>query len=153
MFRVLKDSSEATNEFITGLLIGCEVMLVLLVIILALAWDRKRKFYAGPLAMLVFTGIVLLVWNTYRETYACFNAIDVSGTGLRLRFDGPFAREVVVSPGAIDSVLFGLPGKSNRQCFIRVVLRNGDNYRSTTFDQPAAQCKELRQGIVQALKR
>lgn len=132
-------------------LVGAGVTLVMAGAFLLLARSQGRKLYLWPVVLLAMVALLVVAWRSYDATYARFIEADVSTSGLRLRFAGANVKDVTIYPGAIDSVSFGLPGKSDRQCYIRVLLKNGDSYRSSVIDQKPADCKKLRQEIVQAL--
>ncbi len=132
---------------------GSVVILVMAALVLLLAWDRKRRLYLQPAIALALAGIVVVAWGSYSASYARFIVAEVKDSELRLGFAGPFARELPVSPASIETVLFGSPGKSNRQCYIKIVLKTGDSYRSSTLDEEPGACKKLRRELLEALAR
>ena len=148
MHQTFGTSSEVFGVFIADV-VCCAV--VLLVVVVLLVWCQRRNGSWRPVAALALAGFSVVAWSLYNSTYGHFIEAEAADTGLRLRFAGLMRRDVTIFPEAIDTVLFGLPGKSNHQCYFRVVLKNGDSFRSSEIDLAAAECKKLRQQMLLAL--
>jgi hypothetical protein len=102
----------------------------------------------GGLAAIAFIGLGAF---TYSSTYGCFMAADVTGSGIRLQYAGPLVGETFVPRETIETVLFGLPGKTPGSCYIRVQQRSGKSFRSATLPMQADACKLIRTQMLAAL--
>lgn len=100
--------------------------------------------YIKPIGAASLVAAVVVAWVWYSTTFGRFVAAETLPSGIYLHFDGPMAKNLLVPREAIDTVLFGLPGKSNRKCYIKIRLKSGESYRSVTFDSDLEACKQLR---------
>ena len=64
---------------------------------------------------------------------------------------GRLGKQVVVPNGEVDSIRFGSTGKSSRGCYVRIMLKSGNSYRSATLDNQLDTCKTLRLQMLAAL--
>jgi hypothetical protein len=145
-------SAEAvTNAFREDVLTGAVVviaMVIAAIVISRTATARLRLKTILGAGSLVFAAIGV---NSYGSTYGCFVSADVTPAGMTLRYTGPQARDVFVPRETVDTVLFGLPGKAEGKCYLRVLQKSGTGYRSATLPMRAEPCKALRSQILSTL--
>jgi len=151
IFEVFGSAEEAASSFLAGVAFGTVLVLASASAILAWADRRWGKQYWESAAALSITVIIVVVWTSYGMNFGRFIAAQVAPDGAHLHFAGPSGRDLFIASDSVETVLFGLPGKSNRQCYIRILLKSGESYRSVTFDREAGACKQLMREINQVL--
>ncbi|WP_028102760.1 hypothetical protein [Pseudoduganella violaceinigra] len=152
MIQFFARPNELADSFSRSVTIGLIAIILMGAVVLLAAWSRRRKWYLKPAMAMGFIGLFLVAWGAYSATYARFIEAEVRSSGLRLRFAGPFAKDLTVAPDAVADVLFGTPGKSHRQCYIRISLKSGASYSSPPLAMELEQCKALRRKLAQALE-
>lgn len=145
-------SEGATLEaFLSFSSIGAGAILCMALVVLLWSWDRSKKLYVRTVVLFSLVGFGCVAWVGYATTFGRFVAAEASAAGLRLQYVGPFSHEVILPPDAVDTVLFGAPGKSNYRCHLAIQSKSGQRYRSATLDVPLSTCKSLREDFLRAL--
>lgn len=104
--------------------------------------------------IVVFGGLAVfgcLLSFAYWSSYGRFVAAEVSGSGVKLQYVGPFGGEIVLQRDSIRNVLFGLPGKVSTSCYIKIEQKSGESYRSASVYGRAEVCKGIRQQMLVTL--
>ncbi|MFO1262040.1 MAG: hypothetical protein U1E84_01665 [Rhodoferax sp.] len=146
-------AAEISTAFAGALTYGGLVVLIGAGVVGLLAWDQSRKVPLRLISVLALVAFIAAASIAYETTAARFFALETKGSQLLLRFAGPFSREVLLSGRDVQTVLFGMPGKSDRNCYIRVVLKSGSSYRSSDRYDPVKVCQGLRLQILNALEQ
>jgi hypothetical protein len=81
---------------------------------------------------------------TYSGTYGNFISAEVDKSGVQLKYVGPFGGQVDLPREEIETVLFGLPGKTLHSCYIRIQQKSGKSNKSVTQYVNAEVCKSMR---------
>lgn len=152
LLQAFSTADEQKASFNNDIAAGFTVIFLMAVFLMLFAWIGRRKQYLKPAALLALAGFLIVGWDAYSGSYGRFFEAQVQGSELRLRFAEPLAKDVSLPADSVDTALSGSPGKSNRQCYVRVVLKSGGSYRSATLDKEFAACKKLGQDLLQALK-
>lgn len=152
MLQEFSTADDLKSSFNSDIAAGFAVIFFMAAAAMLFAWIGRRKEYVKPTAALAVAGFAIVGWSAYSASYARFFEVEVQGAQLKLKFAGPLAKEVLVSSDAIDTVLSGSPGKFNRQCYVRIVLKSGGSYRSVLLDQEYAACKGISRDILQMLR-
>ena len=145
-------SPEALAQaFREGLAFSAIVTVAIAAVALLVARSQTLPVGAGSilgLGAIVFSCLVAL---SYSSTYGCFVGAEVNESGIKLQYVGPFGGDVLVPRETVEAVLFGLPGKSAGNCYVRVRQRSGKSFRSATVSLRPDSCKNLRTQLLAAL--
>ncbi len=76
-----------------------------------------------------------------------FIGITIRGDSLHLIFADQPERDLTISKSKIVNVLYAPSGRNYHGCYVRLELRNGDNFRSASKVMPDPECKRLRSEI------
>jgi len=82
-----------------------------------------------------------------------FIAADVSAERVILSFGTDTGRDIRIARNELDSVLYGLPGKYNRACYLRFTMKSGDTYRSMAVPSRSNVCARYREEILHLIQR
>jgi hypothetical protein len=145
-------AGSVTSSFVSGICVGTFVVLLVAAAFLLGVGGPGRKKFLKPIAGLSVACILAISASSYFTTFSRFIAMEAGANGIRLQFAGSFGQEVFIRPDEISDVLFGLPGKSDRQCYVKIQLKSGRSYRRTSFNRKIDACKQLRQDIFQMLR-
>lgn len=143
--------AENAEAFLNALAAGGLVVIGISLVALLLSSDSFEKVHVKPVATVAFAGFACVLWIAHASTFAHFIAAEATPSGIRLQFVGPFEQDVFLARGTIDAVLFGALGKSNRSCYLKVLSKSGESYRSVTLDKEVRMCKRLRIKILEAM--
>lgn len=135
-----------------GLAFSAIVTVVMAVTAMWVARGSASRLGLKTVCMSSMALFACLVGVVYWSSYGRFIAADVSASEVKLRYAGPFGREVVLPREAIETVLFGLPGKTSfGGCYIRIQQTTGESHRSSTLNGQAEMCKSIRGQMLAAL--
>lgn len=149
MSEIFAAAEQATGAFLSGILAGVLAVLVMACVLLAGLWDAHRRLYIKPVATFALAAIGCVATVVYLTTVDRFVEVHRAGSVLELHYAGPFARKVFVERDSIDTVLFGTTGKSPRPCYIRIVLKSQQSYRSASLNADVTACKRIRGEILE----
>ena len=144
MSEIFAAADEVTGAFLSGISAGVLAVLVMACVLLAGLWDAHRRLYIKSVTVFALAAIVCVAVAVYLITFDRFVEVRKVGPVLELHYAGPFAHKVFVERDSIDTVLFGTTGKSPRPCYIRIVLKSQQSYRSASMDADVATCKRIR---------
>lgn len=135
--------------------IGTIVFLAALVVLArGLAWMTRTPLSFGPLCVAGLLACPLLAIATFGSTVGHFVSARIVQQRLVLEFAAPHRRRVEIPVAEVHGVLFGMEGKSESAgCYIKFLIRSGDNYRSAAIMQPLSTCKALRVKLSAALQQ
>lgn len=141
-------TSEAVSaDFYETVLLGAVVAFIMAMTALLCSREKRPILSVRTISVVGLVGFGCVVSVAYFSTYDRFIRAQVDNTGIKLVYSGPFGKEVTIPRNSIENVLFGLPGKTNRQCYIRVLQHTGESYRSATVVKQSEACKSLRADI------
>ncbi|MDI1245934.1 MAG: hypothetical protein PSV24_11080 [Rhodoferax sp.] len=146
-------TTDVTRAFVFGVSAGALTVCLMAGVVLAGLWDAQRQLYLKSVAAFALLAVGSVACVTYFVTFGRFVAARTTGSMLELRYAGPLARSVLIERGEIDAVLFGTTGKSARPCYIKVILKSRESYRSATLDAEVATCKRIRSEMVEGSGR
>ncbi|MBK7616641.1 MAG: hypothetical protein IPJ08_20080 [Burkholderiales bacterium] len=84
---------------------------------------------------------IALVRSSYLSE---FTESSIQGHQVTLRFANQAGRTTIIPAKDVRDVLFGLPDKGSRTCYIRLELKDGTSFRSVAKKMPSESCKALR---------
>lgn len=140
-------------ECFLALLAGA-LVLIGVVIVVTFVNDRRNPaaLRMRSLVLLGLLGFFCSIPLAYWFSYAEFIRAEVTATGIRLTYAGPFGGVQAVPRAAIDTILFGTPGKGRvSPCYLRVLQKSGASHRSRALPLDIGACKALRNETLAAL--
>ncbi|HOZ66622.1 MAG TPA: hypothetical protein PLH13_04220 [Burkholderiaceae bacterium] len=150
---LLTFSTEAAKNDAFSLLLASFAILISIVCAVTVLVQRSKP--AGwPATEIMITGFVIyfaIVVVSFFDTYSEFVSAKIESTGVDLIYVGPYGREVNISRERIETVLFGIPGKSIGKCYLKIVEKSGKSRRSSTFTATPEVCKNMRADVISKL--
>lgn len=146
-------SSEAVFEsFMEAVVLGVAVVSVMGATAFLGLVGRRKVFAVRVAGGLIFVGAASVLVIAYFSNYGRFTSAEVSSSGAKLVYPGPLGKEVFVPNASVKNVLFGLPGKTERKCYLRFEETTGESHRSVTVNRKKEECKILKSEISEILK-
>jgi len=110
MLQRLSSQSEASGDSVQGVTLS-----TILAIALAarVSRDHDKAIHLKPITLGAFIVFLVLAYETYCSTLGGFVRIEINGTHVLRQYAGPFSRRLLLPWDTIETVLFGIPGRSN----------------------------------------
>lgn len=135
-----------------------DTSIILATMVLALAvggvLDSRRRsptLSFSSVCTVAAAALVGVIAFSHWSAYDQFVQAEVTRADVKLLYVGRFGKQVVVTHEEVETIRFGSIGKSNQGCYIRILLKSGDSYRSATLNNQLDTCKSLRVQMLTAL--
>lgn len=143
--------AEAAAAFHEGAAFSAITTLAMTVTVLLLLRASRTVLTSKIVVFCALAVLGCLLSFVYWSSYERFVTAEVSGSGVKLHYVGPFGKELVLRRDSIRTVLFGLPGKLSTRCYIKIEQKSGQSYRSASVYGKAEVCKGIRQQMLATL--